>query len=70
MCFFGDHYLSDVWASATCLSQNSVKWDAIAVIEELAYFDKRLEMGHDPQAINTEAFWGPNYFIDIDPLTK
>jgi len=40
------------------------------VIEELAYFDKRLEMGYDPQAINTEAFWGPNYFIDLDPLTK
>jgi hypothetical protein len=59
-----------VWASSTCLSHKAVSWDAIAVIEELAYFDKRLEMGYDPQAINTEAFWGLNYFIDLDPLTK
>lgn len=67
--FFGDHYASDVYASATCASSDKVKWDAIAVIEELAVFDRRLEMGCDFERISTYEYWGPNYFFDIDSST-
>lgn len=45
--------MSDVHCSATCKSSDSIKWEAIAVIEELALFDKRLEMGRDPDAVIT-----------------
>jgi hypothetical protein len=34
-----------VYSAATCVYSEKVSWDAIAVIEELAQFDKRLEMG-------------------------
>jgi len=34
-----------VYSAATCVYSEKVTWDAIAVIEELAHLDKRLEMG-------------------------
>ena len=68
--YFGDHYMSDVWASTTCASSDKVRWESIAVIEELANFDKRLEMGVDPQSISIEGHWGPSYFVDVCAETK
>lgn len=62
--FFGDQYMSDVHYSAVCDSQDSVKWEAIAVIEELALFDKDLEMGTNPDHVLTDKYWGENYFVD------
>ena len=58
--------MSDVYCAAKCASNKTIKWDSIAVIEELANFDKRLEMNVDPDSIDSQKQWGDNYFIDKD----
>jgi hypothetical protein len=63
--FFGDHYYSDVYASACCSSQNSCKWAAFAVIEELGLYDRaQLDMGTNPDYVATDDYWGASYFTD------
>ena len=42
-----------------------MEWDAIAVIEELALFDKSLEH-RDPDHVLTHEYWGPNYFVSAE----
>ncbi len=39
--FFGDQYITDVYASST-----NPGWDGFAVVEELADYDPSLEYGH------------------------
>ena len=55
-------------ASATFVPQGFAtpqrKWDAIAVIEELWWFDNESSMGQNPLLLNNYAFWGENFFID------
>ena len=53
--FFGDHYLTDVHFASICTSP-SVTWHSIAVIEELALFDERLNIG-EPDFVFTPR-WG------------
>jgi hypothetical protein len=41
------------------------KWDAIAVIEEMSFFDKSYEMGRPAQQIEPSfEHWGFHYFFD------
>lgn len=59
--------MSDVHASSQCASSDLVQWDAIAVIEELALFDKSLEKV-DADHVLTHSYWGPNYFMNEDGI--
>lgn len=54
--------MSDVHYSSQCAASEHVTWEAIAVIEELALFDKTLEK-QNPDHVLTHKFWGANYFI-------
>lgn len=56
--------MSDVFCAAGCSTSSSVKWDSIAVIEELSLFDKRLEVENESR-IDFCQHWGPNYFVDM-----
>ena len=49
--------MSDVHFSA----QNK-GWDSLAVVEELATFDRQLDGGIDPCAVDTSEKWGA-YFV-------
>lgn len=62
--FFGDHYLGDVHFASICASNPSVTWHPFAVIEELALFDDRLNLG-EPDFVHTPR-WGSDYFQDVD----
>ena len=68
MAYFGDHYWSDVDASASFQPQiepAQPKWDAIAVVEEFWWSDNESSEGDDPLLIDNTQFWGDNYFVDI-----
>jgi hypothetical protein len=39
------------------------EWDAIAIIEELSFFDESLCEGTDPQLIDTSSTFGKNFFL-------
>jgi hypothetical protein len=62
--FFGDHYMSDVDASALAKSDQAT-WEAIAVIEELANYDCSLWQGSEPDNVMTQNYWGPDYFFEL-----
>lgn len=71
--YFGDHYLTDVYHTAVarfCDKEDHMreKWDAIAIIEELFFHDKSLDMGLDPDMINSAPKWGGNYFWEEVPM--
>ena len=58
--FFGDHYITDIFAS----SENR-GWDGIAVVEELALYDRALEEGSNSRNINNDEYWGrAAYFVE------
>lgn len=60
MAFFGDQYITDVFASST-----NPGWDGFAVVEELSQYDRSLEGGVDPSEIKYDKFWGKDtYFVE------
>ena len=67
MCYFGDHFWSDVHASATYKQSDKPKWDSIAVIEELYWFDNQASEGKEAHLLSMDRFWGNNFFFDNHP---
>lgn len=64
MAFFGDHYNTDVNASAMAKTTLAQKWHSFAVIEELAQVDPRLRENLPADHIDTSRLWGPSYFYE------
>lgn len=67
VCYFGDHFWSDVHASATYKQDGKPKWDSIAVIEELYWFDKTASEGKEAHLLSMDRYWGSNFFFDDHP---
>lgn len=65
VCYFGDHFWSDCWASSTHQTPGQQhKWDSIAVCEEFYWLDQEPSEGMDPLLNDMEQFWGRNFFFD------
>lgn len=65
VCYFGDHFWSDVHAaSAHIPAEGNPKWDAIAVIEELYWHDKWACEGKEAHLNDNSSIWGKNFFFD------
>ena len=71
--YLGDHYWSDVEASAKFKFKEggvTTMWDGIAVIEELYYEQEPhqrqhlLPVGNNPHLVDTRPYWGPSYFLE------
>ena len=56
--------MSDVHASALGKTDQAT-WEAFAVIEELANYDRRLWQGSEPDNVMTLNYWGPDYFFEL-----
>ncbi len=68
VCYFGDHFWSDVHAGGTYKPEGGKpKWDSIAVIEELYWFDKTASEGKEAHLLSMDRYWGDNFFFDEHP---
>ena len=64
--YFGSHLLNDLQAIGELnVKDSKVKWDAIAVVEELWNLDHDMDYGEDPELIEQhEEFFGKFFFLD------
>lgn len=68
MCYFGDHLRGDAWAGGNFVPQGFAvpqpKWDSIAIIEDLWWYDRDSSEGKDPNLYDCSSFFGESYFSD------
>ena len=64
MAYVGDHFRNDVHFGGSFQPNGGLKWDSIAVVEEMWRFDESSSEGRDPQLIDNSRYWGHNFFYD------